>query len=316
MVSRRALSVVAIAAAGVPPAVAAAQGVESAANDVHVHVPEVYQPDDEDEAAIPLIAGRPDAGKQFFYEGRGVLITILELPLSSPRETLPEQPSTQVPGRLGRSYLGGLLKTGLGKPTRDKATIVLDLDDPVHKMRGIEVQSTTMSLAQWLLAKDDASPNWQELKQGGLDPKRFRCMMSTMIAAYASGADPVSTSVTSCGASKESASALIESMTPDAFKPREVVERFIEIVTDNGVTIVRIQGDRRVGAEVASVWREILQFTTVESDGRRELGNRPWRTDPMARLWGVLGVSLGGLILYCLYYLVRRAKERANRTRE
>lgn len=288
---------IAIILALATPLNAAAAVVQSEAH-VSVHIPDSFRPVAQGSGpGIPPVSGISSV-KQFVDDAKGITISIINLPVSSTREALAELPSSsgQVPPSFTDASLGGLLKPGPGKPVRDNARVIPLLFDNDRKAIGFEAQSTMMPLAKVLLAEGDSSPDWQRVKQSGADPRLGRCLLSTIVEGYSHGIDPIPKAAIACSTPEDAVTAYVNAMTPDYFKLRRVIERFMEVVTAKGLTIVKVDGEEHARAAVEDTWRDIWDRTAPNADAviHRGIANRLALLNYSVP--GIVTIALDGLV--------------------
>jgi hypothetical protein len=247
---------------------------------------------------------------QFVDQVDGITIAIVEPPGSNTRGALAELPATSgpVPQALARSFLEGLLEPAPGKPERLNPVMVPLQFDAERKVSGIEVQSTVLSFAEALLAQGPESQDWRDVEKSGASPRMVRCLVSGIVKG--SAADPATATQTAaaCKTTEKTVRAYIEAVTPEFFSRRRVVERFMQVTTMKGVTLIKLDADEKSRSALERIWVDVWSHLAINADAAVPAGTSTGASPSDAYVFGALiGALIGSLIRGSLfaYILVR-----------
>lgn len=218
------------------------------------------------------------------------MIIIMSVPWGSrkgysKRNALAELPNKPGPipasyaNRFLKAYLSNADKAGFGE-VRKNATARPLLYDHVNKMVGTEIRSSTASEARLALMQDDDSEMWQEIKSEGTDTALYRCILEYIARAIESGQNMDSASrlaSSKCEVDRSAVDQIAAALTVNSFIGHSYIERILSVLTNSGMTLVRLEGLGKNEELVERSWNTLW-------DNARPLAGAVIQEGPFSRL--------------------------------
>jgi hypothetical protein len=207
---------------------------------------------------------------------------------------------------------------------RERVATTPLLYDKTRQAFGVELVSVGPSLARTLLLQPDTSPDWRAAALDGTDPTQLRCLLRTVSEAHERGQPNLAEeqAAHACGITRKSVAAYLAEVGIGAFKPRQVVERMLQVATRRGVTLIKFDtelgGRETLNAAWTTTWRGLRVpasatpketaidiFTSGTSNGGLSIGARE-----------VLTASIVLLIIVGYIVVARRGLRKAQQNLE
>lgn len=208
----------------------------------------MYQTDDEWPTVITVISIPWGAEKGF--RKRHVLVELPEK--SGPISNLYVE-------SFFKGYLLGANKAGL-TGLRQDPTINPLLYDHERKMVGAEVKSAMLSPAALLLSMDDSSDMWQQIRDQGVDVPLYRCILKNVSNTMDGGksiTEVNGAAAQACEIDYATIASITNELTPAYFQNSQYIERVLQIVSNDGVTLVRVEGYENNGEILKKTWNTL-----------------------------------------------------------
>lgn len=261
---------------------------------VRVPIPEGFAPTPKEAIAATNESARKAVEALFRHESESVVVSmvvvLIETDGTQALAGLPTE-SGPLPKAVADDLIAGMIRAA--PSVREHVRTTPLLYDDTREAFGVELISFGPSLARTLLLQPDTSPDWRGVAQAGTDPTQLRCLLRTVSEAHDRGQPNLAEeqAARTCGVPRKNVAAYLAEVGASAFKPRQIIERMLQVVTGRGTTLIKFDaemaGRETLDAAWTTTWRGLRAppstrrkeaaadiFTSRASNGGLSIGPR------------------------------------------